>query len=807
MSSATELERLFVTLVADTSKYTEPLKAAGKATVAVAKDAERASKRFAKVGAALEGAASKLRSVASGMRSAGASLSTKLTAPIAAFGTLSVKAFADFDSAMTKSLAIQNATSQQIERMKQQALELGGSTLQGPSKLAESYFFLASAGLDAEQQIKALPAVAGFATAGMFDMSRATDLLTDAQSALGMTVKDAAQNMQNMGRVSDVLVKANTLANASVEQFSESLTTKAGAALKTYNKSVEEGVAVLAAYADQGVKAELAGNALDRVMRLLSSSALNSADAHQRLGFNVFDANGQMRNMADIVKNLEQVTSGMSDQQRNAALDMLGFESRVQQAILPLLGTSDAIRTYEKELRKAAGTTEQVANNQLKSFSAQMKILWNQITVAAVKLGEMLAPAVLWLNDMLKAGLKWWDSLGNSAKYVAISIAGVTAAIGPMLAGLGVVAGVVASAAGALSMLAIAGIKVVAVTALISGGLAVVVAGLASVTAAVVGTVAYLVGQDGLSWAWGKVTESMSSFFSITFGFFSNFQHNVQALTSWFVGNWDTILLDAGAMVLTFTKNMILNIQVAFNTMVRLATALMGSINQIMQSIFSVKMVNWVIAGINKAIQMFRQFKDIVKQILVSLLTGAAINAGKLLAKLPDDFKKGMEEGFIATSQRIMKEGAAQLYSPLEGFESKTKELPDLILKSGKELHQAAKQATASIQEEIDNLPKDVDFTVKVHTQGLEALEAGTKAAYERLLQHRAMLGAAGPVAAKVADRVPNEPVPVNLNVQHPRGSNQHQQRVEELLSELVTIANERADDDALRVVLQDANL
>ena len=61
--------------------------------------------------------------------------------------------------------------------------------------------------------------------------------------------------MAQMSRVSDVLVRANTLANATVQQFSTALTSKAGAALKSFNKDVEEGVAVLAAMADQGIKA------------------------------------------------------------------------------------------------------------------------------------------------------------------------------------------------------------------------------------------------------------------------------------------------------------------------------------------------------------------------------------------------------------------------------------------------------------------------------------------------------------------------------------------------------------------------
>jgi TP901 family phage tail tape measure protein len=108
------------------------------------------------------------------------------------------------------------------------------------AEAAESFFFLASAGLDAQQSIEALPQVAAFAKAGMFDMATATDLATDAQSALGLTVDDAQQNLVNLTRVTDVFAKANALANTSVEQVANAITTKAGVALRSVNKDLEE---------------------------------------------------------------------------------------------------------------------------------------------------------------------------------------------------------------------------------------------------------------------------------------------------------------------------------------------------------------------------------------------------------------------------------------------------------------------------------------------------------------------------------------------------------------------------------------
>jgi TP901 family phage tail tape measure protein len=324
-------------------------------------------------------------------------------AAMVGIGVKSVQEFAKFDGALTKSKAIMGELSDTMQNeMSDAAREVAKVTVFSAEQAAESFFFLASAGLSAEASIAALPQVAQFAQAGMFDMARATDLLTDAQSALGLTVDDASENLKNMAQVSDVLVRANTLANASVEQFSTALTTKAGAALRSLGKDVEEGVAVLAAFADQGIKGELAGTQLAIVLRDLTTKAINNKDAFAEMGISVFDSNGEMKNLGGIVGNLEVALAGMSDETQKATLLQLGFSDKSLASLQALLGTSDAIKLYESELRSASGFTRDVAERQLKTFSAQVGLLESAFKDVAIEIGEELTPYLMELIPVLQ---------------------------------------------------------------------------------------------------------------------------------------------------------------------------------------------------------------------------------------------------------------------------------------------------------------------------------------------------------------------------------------------------------------------
>lgn len=421
----------------------------------------------------------------------GKSLTLKVTGPSTIFGGLALRSYSQFNQAMTESTSIMAVTEEQTARMRDTALSLSKTAAQAPRELARSYFYLASAGLDAERSMTALPAVTKFATAGAFDMATATDLLTDAQSALGLTSKDATKNLEGMTRLSDVLVKGNTLANASVQQFSEALTNTAAASLRSYNKDVEEGMAVLAAYADQGVKGNVAGTNLSRVMLLLSKSANSNADAHRRLGFSVFDSSGQMRNFADILQNLEQITGNMSDELRSATLTQLGFEARVQQAILPLLGTSEAVRRYEKELRTARGTTEEVANKQMKSFNNQMKLAWNSVTQFAISVGEKLVPAVTAISKDVVKLIEKWEKLSSTQQTLIVYVGLTVAAIGPLLLVLRSVIFLSGAAAGSVAILSKAFISIKATAIAAASGIGIYAAAAMALKAGLIGLAIY----------------------------------------------------------------------------------------------------------------------------------------------------------------------------------------------------------------------------------------------------------------------------------------------------------------------------
>ena len=361
------------------------------------------------------------------MIKATAAVAAAMGAASVGFAAASIRAFAEFDDAMTKSIAIMGKVSASTRKeMEKTAIELSTRTATSATKAAESFYFLASAGMNAQQAMGALPVVEQFAAAGAFDMAKATEYLADAHSAMGLRVNDATENIKNLVRVSDVLVEAANRSNASVQQFAEALTTKAAAALRNLNKTVEEGVAVLSVYADQGIKGALAGEKLAIVLRDTQTAARENAEAWRVMGVSAFDAQGSMLPIVEIVEGLETALEGMSDEAKAATFAMLGFNDRSVDAFKSLLGTSQKIREYQTALENAGGVTAKVAQVQLTSFSKQMQVMQNQINAAMIEIGEGMIPHLRSLNTMMQESRKEAGGFSEQIKALKEAFATLT---------------------------------------------------------------------------------------------------------------------------------------------------------------------------------------------------------------------------------------------------------------------------------------------------------------------------------------------------------------------------------------------
>lgn len=337
-----------------------------------------------------------------------------------------------FDRAMRASTAIMGDLSEQTKtKMREAALESAKVTQFSATEQAKAYYFLASAGLSAEQQIKALPIAAKLAQAGQFDMAKAAELLGGALFGMGLQSRDAGLNQKALIRIGDVLVRMTSMSNATTEQFAEALAS-GGSAARIVGVSLEETGAILAAFAMQGTKGAEAGTALQIVLRDLQKANIESRKVWEQHGLSVYDAGGKLRKVADIIGDFEKAMASASPEQKKMLLATLDFQDRSVKYTQKLIGMSETMREWENTLLNAGGTMDKVAAQQMSAFIEML----NRVRVAGTKMAigylETVKPALVRLGALLEWLLGLVGGFSSTLVTWVVRIAAVAAAIWAM---------------------------------------------------------------------------------------------------------------------------------------------------------------------------------------------------------------------------------------------------------------------------------------------------------------------------------------------------------------------------------------
>lgn len=327
--------------------------------------------------------------LATGVRSfarVGVAAVSAVGAGMVAFGKAAVSTGQEFDKSMSQVAATLGVTTDEIGDLRQFAIDMGSTTAFSAVQAADALNYMALAGYNSDKSMEMLPTVLNLAAAGNMDLARASDMVTDAESALGLTTEETSQMVDQMARTAS---KSNT----SVEQLGDAILTIGGTA-KFMAGGTSRLNTVLGILADNGIKGSEAGTHLRNMLLKLSAPTEAGSKRMKELGLNVFDSNGNMRDMQDIMLDLNESMADFSDEERVQAISDL-FNARDLSAVNALLCTS-AKRWKElgDAIDDAQGSAQKMADTQLDNLAGDITLLKSALEGAKITLSDELTPVL-----------------------------------------------------------------------------------------------------------------------------------------------------------------------------------------------------------------------------------------------------------------------------------------------------------------------------------------------------------------------------------------------------------------------------
>ena len=652
MSSEVELERMIVRLLGDSMGFEQMLRTAQTEARRAAGDIEREATKIEKITKSIQGFGTTISGFGRSMRSVGAQMSMMITAPLAGMGTMATHMSIGFETALQRLVSLVGFSGEEVQGLRGELLALAQESGKAPAELVATYEAITSGGLKGKAAMEALVVAAKASSIGMGDAAT-----VGRTASLAMTAYGEA----NLGavRATEILRAAAEAGNAEASQFAPVM----GRLLPVAEElgiEFEEVAGSIAYMTRMTGDAALAATGLSGMMGKLQGLGL-SKDVRDAIGESGLE--DIQKTLAD--QGIQAALENLMGKLKGKGLSLMDFftDKEALNAALMLTGdNTEALGMVLDSVKNSAGQIDEKFKAWEQTMGAQMAKSMAQFQALLIEIGGILAPVVSKLTGWGMSMVQFWNKLSPEMKEMAIWVAAVAAAAGPLITGFGtffiIVGGAITAVITAFSLVfSWAGAAMVAVA-----GLVVVIASIYS---------------EDLKGYWDSALAYVQKFTKNAIGFFTYFRENMSRLYNWLSDNWWNLLKDMGNMIVVINKNMLDNWKVGLETLMRLFIAFEGWLAQLYTKVFTVDFLNAVIEGVVKVAPKLAEFAIYAKDIMEAIWNpGKKIgeilwNAKDFGARMMDDVLDGMDSvDLMGTMGQILAEQAEKLKSPLEGFES-----------------------------------------------------------------------------------------------------------------------------------------
>ena len=373
------------------------------------------------IGAATKGLGSITKAVSAATAAAAAA--------VGAIGMAAINTGREFEGAMSQvaaTMLIDKTTAEgqkAFETLENAARECGASTAFSATEAAEALNYLALAGYDADKAATALPTVLKLAGAGAMDLAAASDMVTDSMSALGIEATEA-----NLTQFSDQLAQTASKANTSVAQLGEAILTVGGTAKGLAGGTTELNTA-LGILADNGLKGAEGGTHLRNIILSLQNPTDKAAASLQSLGVDVYDAQGNMRGLNDVFKDLQGAMAGMDNASKDSILSTLFNKTDLTAANAMLSNCTDRFDELSAAVENSAGACENMYAIQLDNLNGDIDILKSGLSDLGISIYQDLNGP---LREMTQLATSMVGELSEA--YKSGGMEGMVGAVGSCMA-------------------------------------------------------------------------------------------------------------------------------------------------------------------------------------------------------------------------------------------------------------------------------------------------------------------------------------------------------------------------------------
>lgn len=421
-----EYDALQAEIVTTTNELSNLEKQARQASSVLGSQMQAAGAHIKEVGSNISELGEKVTGVGDKVSALGGKMTATITMPVVAGGIAAVKQATDYSSALAKLSTIADTTQTPLEDLDSSIMALSDSTGMGAAEIAEASYQAISAGQSTKDAVGFVEQANVLARAGFTSMSTATDTLTTALNAYGLSADQVSS-------VSDKLIITQNLGKTTVDELGASM----GKVIPTaamYGVNLDQLSAAYITTTKNGIGTAEATTYINGMLNELGKSGSTTSDIlKEKTGKSFSELMNSGYNLSDVL----QILQDEADSSGKSLADMFGSQEAAKAAATINQHTNDFTGAI-KELESSTGTAQKAFDTlEASDPSIQFEKTKTAIQNCAISIGQILMPIVQQVAGKIQELAQKFRDLDPETQQQIVKIAAIAAAIGPLLVVIG----------------------------------------------------------------------------------------------------------------------------------------------------------------------------------------------------------------------------------------------------------------------------------------------------------------------------------------------------------------------------------
>lgn len=306
----------------------------------------------------------------------------------------------------------------------------------GTKEINDGMFELVSNGYNVKQSMGMMPGLLKTMTANSDKSGESIKLTASLLEQFGENVGSNSSVINNGNQIMNQMTEATHKSAMTLDDLQE-ISGNAGAAMHAMGVKTSEFMGIAGRLKSAGIDASSVGTGLSSLMTRIGTGTGAAADDLKKYNIQVFDSKGKMKDIYDILGQMQGAYQKMNDKQRQSFMYNVVGQENMKVGMTLMDANLGRYKSLSNEIENSNGTVDKYNKTMRNTSQFAMQQFKSSVNALSIEFGQKFLPTLTPIIRELKNMLDRFSDLDPATQKLILNTGLAVAAGGPLISMFG----------------------------------------------------------------------------------------------------------------------------------------------------------------------------------------------------------------------------------------------------------------------------------------------------------------------------------------------------------------------------------